>query len=175
MPRLQRVLMVAAAMWLVAPSPAAGQPPTDSTRLVRAIAAFVVNELLPAYRSELEVLIVEPTERLEGMVARELATLPPFRRPVRDSAQAVRIRVSASPEYPWLPAGLRGLPAVLVTTTACKRSEDWGGGHGWRSQELYVFKPAGEGWEVAGGMTIDNADGSCRPGPKPDPPRRPGD
>lgn len=164
MARLRSAMLLAAGTWLAAASPVAGQAPVDSTRLARAIAAVVAGEVLASYRPELELLIVEPTERLEELVARELATLAPFDKPVRDSAQAVRFRVTAAPDYAWLAPELRGLPAVIVTSTACERSKHWGGGHWWLNQVLYVFKPRGEGWEVASGMTLDNADGSCRPG-----------
>lgn len=154
---MRSVLLLALALAGLSLPPAAGlsaQTAADSAGIARALALYLDEDVLPELSGPYDVLVGEPTTRFDTLVAAELEALPPFQRPVRDSAGAVRIATRGLTQ-------LRGRPAVLVSVSACVPSSHWGGGHWWINQTYYVLSQTEHGWEVIGAQTLDNADGTC--------------
>lgn len=173
--RLYRLLpaLLTSFLWLN-PQTARAQAPVDSAGIARAVARFIAEDVLPEFDLVDEVIVDQGTTRFDSLVAREMASLPAFQRPVRDSARAVRVSTRGLTEMPYAPEHLRGLPAVIVRVSGCTPGASLGGEPGtwrwWANQMYYVFRRTGDGWEVAGGRTLDNADGGCAP---PEPRRAP--
>lgn len=163
MPRpIRGILLVLAAAGLLDPRPARAQAPVDSAGIARAAASFIAEELLPELKALPGVSLAPPGTRFDSLVARELAGRPAFQRAPRDAA--LTIGTQGLTEMPGAPEHLRGLPAVIVRVSGCTRNRHWGGGwHGWSNQVYYVFRQTDRGWKVAGGRTLDNADGGCSP------------
>lgn len=159
-----RLITFAAFLLAASSGAASAQAPVDSAGIARGIARFIHDELIPEFR--VKTVAAAPGEtRFDSLVAAELALLPAFRQPVADSATAFEVGTRGLlAEMPYPPDSLRGLPAVVVFVTACEPSENWAGkGHWWISQTWYVLKRTERGWEVVGGRTLDNADGTCDP------------
>jgi hypothetical protein len=160
---VNRLLAVCAGLLLT--PPLSGQIPADSATLARTVATSIAEELLLDAFPDAAWLVVPPETPFETSVFRELVKIPRFSGWTRDSAQAIRLELHAIPEYLQMRSEYQGLPAVLVVTSACQRSSHWPGGwHYWRNATYYVFRPGDAvTWELFGGGTLDNADGTCQP------------
>lgn len=156
------VRLLALAMGLY-PQAAPAQVSVDSMGIASAVARLIAEELVAEIDAVPEVMIGPAETRFDSLVAAEMARYPVFQRPLRDPALAAKISTRGFGEMPGAPEHLRGLPAVIVRVTGCTPSDDWGGGHWWANQTYYVFRQTADGWELAGGRTMDNADGRCTP------------